>query len=255
MSETIQIIGSPLSPYVRKVLACLEHKGLAWQIDPVVPFFGDDAFSKLSPVRRIPVMIDGDLTLADSTAICEYLDDRYAEPRLRPADVRDRARARWLEEFADTRIGDVLIWRLFNQVVIKPAVWGEAADEQLLARALNEEIPQILDYLESVVRDSQAAESSFLFGPVSIADIAIAAFFRNAAFARYRIDANRWPTSAAFVDRVLALPCFAKLIRIEETIRRLPIPQHRDAIAQLGVSLTARSYATSTPRRGVMRTE
>src|SRR5262249_28290606 len=184
VNDPLQIIGSPLSPYVRKVLACVEHKGLAWQIDPVVPFFGDDTFSNISPLRRIPVLIDGDLTLADSTAICEYLDDRYPQPSLRPSDVRDRGRARWLEEFADTRMGEVFIWRLFNQVVIKPAVWGEAADQALLDRALNEEIPEILNYLESVLRE-RSARNDFLFASLSVADIAIAVFFRNAPFARF----------------------------------------------------------------------
>ena len=56
--EPVQIIGSPISPYVRKVLVCLELKKLDYEIDPIVPFFGDDRFSQLSPLRRIPVLID-----------------------------------------------------------------------------------------------------------------------------------------------------------------------------------------------------
>ena len=36
------------------------------EIDPIVPFYGDERFSKLSPLRRIPVLIDGDLVLTDS---------------------------------------------------------------------------------------------------------------------------------------------------------------------------------------------
>ena len=110
------IVGNYLSPYVRKVLLALELKGIDYEIDPLVPFYGNDAFSKLSPLRRIPVLIDGDLVLTDSTVISEYLDDLKPEPRLYPADIRDRARARWLEEFADTRMGDVFIWRFFAQV-------------------------------------------------------------------------------------------------------------------------------------------
>ena len=41
----ITVIGSYVSPFVRKVLACLELKGLAYQIDPITPFFGDDRFA------------------------------------------------------------------------------------------------------------------------------------------------------------------------------------------------------------------
>src|SRR5512134_1574044 len=160
----IKIVGSYLSPYVRKVLVCLEAKGLAYEIDPIVPFLGDDRFSKLSPLRRIPVLIDGDLALSDSSVICQYLEDRHPEPALYPADVADRARARWLEEFADTRLGDVFIWRLFNQVTIRPVVWGEPTDEAVVAKALAEDIPQVLDYLESL-----APAEGFFFGALSIA--------------------------------------------------------------------------------------
>src|SRR5262245_746078 len=105
------VVGSYLSPYVRKVLVCLDLKGVAYEIDPIVPFLGDQRFTQLSPLRRIPVLMDDRVTLADSSVICEYLEDRHPEPALRPRDVAARARARWLEEFADTRLGDVFIWR------------------------------------------------------------------------------------------------------------------------------------------------
>src|SRR6476646_3328078 len=100
MSESVRIIGSYLSPYVRKVIVCLTVKGIAYEIDPIVPFFGDDRFARLSPLRRIPVLIDDEVTLSDSSVICQYLEDRWPEPALYPADIAARARARWLEEFA-----------------------------------------------------------------------------------------------------------------------------------------------------------
>src|SRR5215470_16098410 len=122
------VVGSYLSPYVRKVLVCLDLKGVPYEIDPIVPFLGDERFTALSPIRRIPVLRDDRVTLADSTVICEYLEERHPAPALYPRDVADRARARWLEEFADTRMGEVFIWRLFNQLVIKPNVWREPTD-------------------------------------------------------------------------------------------------------------------------------
>ena len=121
MTEPVRIIGSPISPYVRKVLVCLNEKGIEFEIDPIVPFFGNDRFSEVSPLRRIPVYIDNQVTLCDSSVICQYLEDRFPSPALYPASIVDRARARWLEEFADTRMGEVFIWRLFNQAMIRPA--------------------------------------------------------------------------------------------------------------------------------------
>lgn len=246
--EPVKIIGSYLSPYVRKVLVFLHGKKIPYQIDPLIPFFGDERFSKLSPVRRIPVLIDDRVTLCDSSVICQYLEERHPEPSLYPREVADRARARWLEEFADTRMGDVFIWKLFNQVVINPFVFGEKTDEAILKQALTEDIPGVLDYLES-----QLPADGFVFGDFSIADIGITVFFRNAAFAGYRVDAARWPKTAGFVDRVLAQDGFARLAPFEDRVIRTPIAQHRSVLAEMGAPILAESYGTSAPRRGVMR--
>ena len=248
--DKLTVIGSYLSPYVRKVLAVLEIKGLTYEIDSVVPFYGNDAFAKLSPIRRIPVLIDGDVCLTDSSVICQYLEDKYPTPSLYPADIVRRAQARWLEEFADTRMGEVFIWHLFNQVAIKPAVWGEKANNDILQKALQEEIPSILEYLES-----QIPAEGFLFGDLSIADISIASFFRNAAFARFEVDRARWPLTAGFVQRVLSLPCFEKLAPFENKLARTPIAEHRNALLAIGAPVTAETYANQSPQRGVMKTE
>jgi glutathione S-transferase len=245
---SVTIIGSYLSPYVRKILVLLYLKGIAYEIDPIVPFFGDERFSAMSPLRRIPVLIDDRVTLADSSVIAQYLEERYPQPALYPADIGDRARARWLEEYADTRMGEVFIWQLFNQVAINPFVWGRKADEAALQKTLTEEMPHVLDYLEA-----QLPHAGFIFGALSIADISIAAFFRNAGFARYSVDAARWPLTAAFVERVLAFDGFMRLKPFEDKLLRTPIAQHRAALAELGAPLTTETYATATPRPGLMR--
>jgi len=250
MAQRVQIIGSHLSPYVRKVLVVLDLKGIPYEIDPIVPFFGNDCFSQISPLRRIPVLIDDQITLADSSVICQYLEDRYQEPTLYPANMIDRARARWLEEYADSRMGEVFIWRLFNQVAIKPRVWGEQTDRSVVEKTLQDDVPQVLDYLEI-----QLPEQGFIFDNLSIADISIACFFRNAAFVGVQVDAERWPRTAAFVDRVLELESFAKLKPVEERLRRTPLAQHRLALSAIGVSVTPETHETAEPRRGIMSSD
>jgi len=249
--KPLLIIGSYLSPYVRKVLVCLEIKGIAYEVDHFVPFFGDDRFSRLSPLRRIPVLVDGDLVLSDSSVICQYLEDLKPEPSVLPADIRDRARARWLEEFADTRMGDVFIWRLFNQIAIRPSVWGEKGDRELVDRTLKEEVPGVLDYLEAEAL-ADDSRGGFRFGALSLADIAPACFFRNAGWVRFQIDAARWPRAAAWMARTLATPAFAKLARLEDAILRTPIQEQRAALKSLGAPVSAESYAGAAPRRGIM---
>jgi glutathione S-transferase len=244
----MKIIGSYVSPYVRKVLACLNLKGLTYEIDPITPFFGGDEFERLSPLRRIPVLIDGDVTLCDSSVICAYLDEAYPGHPLLPSDPADRARARWLEEFADTRLGDVFIWALFYQRRVHPMVWGEDGDQERIDRAVNEEAPAALDYLEG-----QVPADGYLFGEIGLADIAIASFFRNAAYADFHVDAGRWPKVAAFVERVLAHSCIADLLPFERVQLSTDIKGRRQALQDAGARLVADSVGVREPRKGYMR--
>lgn len=243
------LIGNYLSPYVRKVLACMELKGLAYEIDPIVPFMGNEAFERLSPLRRIPLLIHDDRVLLDSSVICQYLEDIHPAPSLYPVDPADRAHARWLEEYADTALADALIWRLFYQKAIRPFVFGEERDEAVISETLQQHIPRALDYLET-----QLPVEGYLFGALSIADIAIASIFRTAAFVRFAIDAARWPRSAAFVERVLAHETFRKLATLEDAMMRLPPAEQRAALAAAGAPLTPETFGTSKPRHGFPRT-
>ena len=212
------IIGGPISPYVRKVLAVCEMKGVPYQVDPIVPFFGDDRFSELNPLRRIPVYIDDQVSVSDSTVICEYLEERFPTPALLPQGAAERARARWIEEFADTRMGDVFIWRIFYEAVINPFIWQRPRDKERIARAVADELPEIMAHLERL-----SPASGFLFGGISIADISVAVFFRNLAWARVEIDRTAghirtagssarpgyplWPRSRASPTRWRRHPC------------------------------------------------
>ena len=244
----MKIIGSFVSPYVRKVLACMNLKGLSYEVDPITPFFGDDEFERLSPLRRIPLLVDGDFTICDSSVICAYLDDAYPGHPLFPPDPKDRARARWLEEFADTRLGDVFIWNFFYQKVVRPLVWGEPSDEERIEKSLNQDIPAALDYLES-----QLPADGFLFGEIGAADIAIASFFRNGAYAGYEPDAARWPRTAGFVERTLAHPAVASLLKFEDVQRNAEIRSRRQALLDAGAPLTSDTMGLREPRRGMMR--
>ena len=248
MPQALKIIGSFVSPYVRKVLACINLKGLAYEVDPITPFYGNDEFERLSPIRRIPVLVDGDFSLSNSSAICAYLDEAYAGHPLLPADPRDRGRARWFEEYADSRLGDVFIWGYFYQKVVYPLVWGEPGDQARIRQSLEQDIPAALDYLES-----ELPAERFLFGDIGVADIAVASFFRNGAYAGFEPDPTRWPRTAAFVARTLAHPCIATLLPFEDVQRGAAIKGRRQALLDAGAPLTAETLAVREPRKGLMR--
>ncbi len=244
----MKVIGSFVSPYVRKVLACLELKGLDYEIDPITPFFGNDEFTTLSPLRRIPILIDGDVVLSDSTVIAAYIDEAYPGPPLFPASPADRARARWFEEYADTRLGDVFIWGLFYPRFVAPIVFGDPVDEARIERTLAHDAPRELDYLEREI-----PAEGFIAGEFGLADIAIASFFRNAFHVGFTIDRDRWPRTAIYVERVLAEAVFEKLLAYEKIQLGTSIAGRRQALIDAGVRLTAETLGERSPRKGIMR--
>ena len=103
----IQLYSGPLSLFTAKIRIALAEKGVEYErVD--VPFTRADGYSpkhpkvlELNPKGQVPVLVDGDLVLWDSTVIFEYLEERYPTPPLMPGDVAGRARCRMLELHAD----------------------------------------------------------------------------------------------------------------------------------------------------------
>ena len=249
MTEPLTVIGTPVSPYVRKVLAVLELKGLAWRIDPLVPFLGNDAFTRLSPLRRIPVLIDGDLVLSDSSVITEYLDERHPGTALMPRAVADRARCRWLEEFADTRLADVLIWGIFGPAITRPGIFKSARDEAALARVVAEDLPAVMDLLETM-----APEAGFYAGDLTTADLAVAVHFANLRWSGVAADLDRWPLAAAWITRIEAAEPLVRLNALGAWALVVRYPDRAALFAEYGIGLVDTGVTGREVRRGPMTT-
>ena len=131
---------------------------------------------------------------------------------------------------------------------MRPLVWGEPIDEERVTATLEDGLPKELDYLEG-----ELPVSSYLFRELGLADIAIATFFRNGAYAGFEPDPKRWPKTAAFVERALAEPAFAALLPFEDVQRSVEIKSRRQALLDAGAPLTETTLGLREPRRGVMR--
>lgn len=101
---SLTLYGAPLSPFVRKVRLLLAEKGLDYQLEAIAPFGQPAWYREISPLGRIPALRDGDLALADSSVICQYLEERYPEPPNLRATPRQPRSVRWLEKYADYEI-------------------------------------------------------------------------------------------------------------------------------------------------------
>lgn len=242
------IVGSPVSPYVRKILAILHLKRLDYELDPITPFYGNDEFSKLSPLRRIPVLIDGDLVVNDSTVIAEYLDEAYPDVPVLPKGARERAQARWIEEYADSRLGDLCIWGLFFPKIVAPHVFKRIPDEEAIAQITDTELPIALDWIEE-----RAPANGFLSGEtLGVADLAVACPLRNAAIAGWVPDPARWPKATAWLARIAAQPCYARTIAFEPAILATRPEGRRAALEAVGVKVAETSFGTDIPRASIM---
>ena len=198
------LYGSTLSPFVRKVAAYLDEKSIRFDLKPTGIGDPDPEFRAASPFRKMPALVDGDYKLADSSAIIHYLEAKYPDPELIPADPELRGKAIWFEEFADTILGGCGAKMFFNRIVA-PRFLGKEGDHAVADAAERDELPPILDYLEGVIPGS-----GYLVGDrLTIADIAVASPFANLQHLGIAIDGGRYPRVAGFARTMLARPSFA----------------------------------------------
>lgn len=210
----ITVHGAAASPFVRKVRVALAEKGLAYELNPVTPFGPNPEFRKLSPLGKIPALTDGDVSLPDSSVICAYLEKKYPERPLYPSDPYEYGRTLWFEEYADSALVAVIGPKIFFEKIVNPMFFNRPTNEAVVEKAVTEELPPLLDYLEEEVGDGEG----IVGGRFTVADIAISSMFVNLRHAGYPLDAQRWPKLAAHVARVHARPTFAPLIEEERKL-------------------------------------
>src|ERR671925_1730971 len=94
-------------PYCARVRIVLAEKGLAYETVEIDLSDRPAWLYEKNPLGRVPVLEeDGGLVLPESPVIMEYLEERFPEPALWPADPAERALGRlWLDRF-DVRLGD-----------------------------------------------------------------------------------------------------------------------------------------------------
>jgi len=121
----MKLYSGPLSLFTAKVRIALDEKGLSYELISV-PFSRAAGYSPklpemlaINPKGQVPVLIDRDVTVYDSTLICEYLEERYPDPPLFPRDIPERVRCRQLEAASD-EILFPSVWELIAENFYKP---------------------------------------------------------------------------------------------------------------------------------------
>src|SRR5665647_1485655 len=97
MPMTMKLYGFWRSIATYRVRVALRLKGIAFQETSVNLLAGEQfspAYTAINQAHAVPSLIDNDLTLTQSMAIMEYLEERYPTPALLPALLADRAHVR-----------------------------------------------------------------------------------------------------------------------------------------------------------------
>ena len=114
MTTVAKVYEHPLSPYAQKVKIALREKGVDFEVaTPGGLGAGGVAgeFLAANPRAEVPVLIDGETAVFDSTVILEYIEDRWPSPPLLPTGAAERARVRMIEEVMDTHF-EAINWAL-----------------------------------------------------------------------------------------------------------------------------------------------
>jgi glutathione S-transferase len=205
----MKLYSGPLSLFSRKVEIALGEKGIAFE-RVMVPFTQERGYQPkhrdvlaVNPKGQVPVLMDGDLGLFDSTLIFEYLEEAYPEPPLMPKGAQARARCRMVELNADE-----VVFPVARQLAYRT----EAAPADPKQRAANDETGariegQLRDHFTRLERELTGRD--FFCGVLSVADVAM--FMTILWTQRLKGPSlSPYPALNAWYKRVGARPSFAK---------------------------------------------
>jgi len=98
------LFDNPMSPYARKVRIALCEKEASFEVRSIERKAEREDLQRVNPRVEVPTLLVGDEAVADSTVVCELLEDLFPEPALLPRDPLARAAARAVERFCDEQL-------------------------------------------------------------------------------------------------------------------------------------------------------
>jgi glutathione S-transferase len=119
---TLQVFGHPFSSFFQKVAVALYEKSVPFELRMLDPHHPDNAaeFAKLSPLGKFPLLVDGALTIAETSIIIEHIDRRWpGETRLIPTDPDLAMEVRYLDRFFDLYL-NMQMQRVVGNALRKP---------------------------------------------------------------------------------------------------------------------------------------
>jgi glutathione S-transferase len=194
VSEPYRAVGSPGSRLIR-VTWMLEELGEAYEILKAKQH--SDTMRRYNPSGKVPALVDGDVVITDSAAICAYLGDKHSEKGLGGATPAER--------------GQIASWLFFAQSELEAPLWNKLKHRMLLAESERAEVGEWTraEFGREIANlEARLSDRQFAMGDrFTAADVVIGHCGQWARNARFEIESD---SVNAYLDRVLARPALAR---------------------------------------------
>jgi glutathione S-transferase len=191
----------------QRVLWLLEELGVPYEVKryerDAKTMLAPPPLTAIHPLGKSPVIVDGDVTMAESGAIIEYLVSKYGDGRLiPPAATAQRLRyTYWLHYAEGSTMSPLLLKLVFDRVAANPAPWPVRAIARRIAATVTNgfiapNLQRHLDFIEAEL----GAHAWFAGEQFTAADVQMS-FPLELAVSRAGLNASR-PKSTAFLDRI-----------------------------------------------------
>ncbi len=207
-----------LSPFSRKVRLVLAEKKIEVQLIEERYWDGRADFLRMNPAGKVPVLKTDKLTLSDSNAICEYLEETNPNPKMMPTTPEDRAEVRRLNAWFDDKFYREVTLNLLGERVQKKIMGGGYPDSKNV-KAGSQKIKYHLDYMAWILDRRRWLAGDRL----TLADFSAAAQLSCLDYIS-DVDWNRSEIVKDWYAKIKSRPAFRSLLA--DQVSGLPQPPH-----------------------------
>ncbi|WP_377509790.1 glutathione S-transferase family protein [Octadecabacter sp. R77987] len=217
-SATHKLYHFPLSPFSRKVRLSLAEKRIEVELIEERYWEQDPDFLRRNPAGKVPVLRMGSRTFAESTAICEYLEEIHPEPPLLPKASEQRYEVRRLVAWFDDKFNAEVTSKLLGERVFRK-VMGTGYPDSANVKAGSKAIKYHLDYMAWLLDQRRWLAGNDL----SLADFAAASHLSCLDYVS-DVDWNRSEVVKDWYAKIKSRPAFRSLLA--DQVSGFPQPSH-----------------------------
>ena len=208
----------PLSPFCRFVRLVLAEKKIEVDLVEEKYWEADPEFLRRNPAGMVPVLKIDDLTLSESSAIVEYIEEQHPDPALMPKDAATRAEVRrvvgWFGDKFNSEVTSKLLYERVNKKLM-----GAGHPDARNVKAGAKAIKFHLGYLEWLLEERRWLAGNMM----TLADFSGAAQLSSLDYIS-DIDWNRVPLVQEWYAKIKSRPAFRGVL--SDQVPGFPPPSH-----------------------------